>query len=94
MEEILTRPAGRLGEDICLPAAEYMRPGRSGVLLFQTLLTTCIIDYGVHVIYSEFSLYFNTCHLFCMYKCILIFQNLTKIESFTTNIQVETWVGG
>jgi hypothetical protein len=36
-EEILRRPTGRLGEEMYSPAAEFMRPGWSGVWLFQTL---------------------------------------------------------
>jgi hypothetical protein len=46
--EIFTHPAGRLGEEMCPPAAEFMCPGLSGTWLFQTLL-------GEHA-YSEFTL--------------------------------------
>jgi hypothetical protein len=37
-EEILTRPAGSLGREMCSPAAEFMCPGQLDAWLFQTLI--------------------------------------------------------
>jgi hypothetical protein len=37
------RPAGRLGEEMCSPTAEFMCPGQWGTWLFQTLICIMIL---------------------------------------------------